>query len=118
MVDDIVPSELVLAESKRSLGRFDLGENLQPGMSVQVEGDTYLVLERRHRYQLKGHQYELSQVLLSVKLMESMGDRTWYEGGWVIGDIRCEFNARSSVLRCAVNPNGPCDRCPSFQTLQ
>ena len=112
-----MPSELVLAESKQSLGRFELEGNPQPGMHVNVDGCTYLVLERRHRYQLKLHQYELSQVLLSVKLIEQTSDRTWYEGRWVIGDIRCEFNARSSVIRCAVNPKGPCDRCSSFQFL-
>ncbi len=28
-----------------------------------------------------------------------------------IGDITCEFNARSRYLRCTVNPNGPCEGC-------
>ena len=109
------PFELVLAESKKSIGLFDLDENPQPGTHVTVMGCTYLVLERRHRYQLRMSRYELSQVFLSVKLIEQPEERTWHEGRWVIGDIRCEFNARSSVIRCAVNPHGPCDRCPSFQ---
>jgi len=28
--------------------------------------------------------------------------------GYLIGDISCQFNARSGYLRCAVNPQGPC----------
>lgn len=31
--------------------------------------------------------------------------------GYFIGDIRCEFNARSPHLRCAVHPLGPCATC-------
>jgi hypothetical protein len=29
----------------------------------------------------------------------------------VIGDADCRFNALSPLLRCAVLPEGPCDRC-------
>lgn len=31
-----------------------------------------------------------------------------------IGDISCSYNARSVHLRCAVNPDGPCENCPSY----
>ncbi|MFO0104097.1 MAG: DUF6464 family protein, partial [Cyanobium sp.] len=34
--------------------------------------------------------------------------------GWVIGDPLCRFNARSPLLRCAVLPAGPCERCAHF----
>ena len=30
----------------------------------------------------------------------------------LIGDISCCFNARSAYIRCAVNPCGPCEKCP------
>jgi len=34
--------------------------------------------------------------------------RYYLEGvGYLIGDISCQFNARSGYLRCAVNPQGP-----------
>lgn len=32
-----------------------------------------------------------------------------------IGDISCKFNARSPHLRCAINPDGPCDGCVHYQ---
>ncbi|MEN9766936.1 MAG: hypothetical protein RLZZ32_896, partial [Cyanobacteriota bacterium] len=38
-------------------------------------------------------------------------DALWWQGRWVIGDPSCRFNARSPLLRCAVLPAGPCERC-------
>ena len=32
-----------------------------------------------------------------------------------IGELSCKFNARSSHLRCAVNPSGPCEGCSSYE---
>ncbi|MEC4806842.1 MAG: DUF6464 family protein [Jaaginema sp. PMC 1079.18] len=32
-----------------------------------------------------------------------------------VGDRHCLYNARSTHLRCAVNPGGPCEGCPDFQ---
>lgn len=31
-----------------------------------------------------------------------------------VGDISCQYNARSPLLRCAVKPRGPC-RCEHYQ---
>lgn len=31
-----------------------------------------------------------------------------------IGDINCQYNARSPHLRCAINPSGPCEGCSHF----
>ncbi len=36
-------------------------------------------------------------------------------GGEMIGDRSCRFNARSTLIRCAVNPQGPCQGCPHYQ---
>ena len=36
-------------------------------------------------------------------------------GGETIGDQTCRFNARSTFIRCAVNPQGPCQGCPHYQ---
>lgn len=36
-------------------------------------------------------------------------------GGQTIGDGTCRFNARSPLIRCAVNPQGPCQGCPHYQ---
>ena len=43
-------------------------------------------------------------------------DHHYVEGlGLVIGDILCEYNARSPYLRCAPNPSGPCEGCLHYR---
>lgn len=43
-------------------------------------------------------------------------DQRYIEGlGFIIGDLTCRFNARSSQLRCAVNPSGPCIGCSQYE---
>jgi hypothetical protein len=43
-------------------------------------------------------------------------DRYYLEGvGYLIGDISCKFNARSGYIRCAVNPEGPCNGCRHYE---
>jgi Family of unknown function (DUF6464) len=43
-------------------------------------------------------------------------DEHYVDGmGFVIGDITCELNAHSPLLRCAVNPQGPCAGCRDYQ---
>jgi hypothetical protein len=36
--------------------------------------------------------------------------------GYIIGDLTCKFNARSPIIRCAVNPHGPCKDCPYYES--
>ncbi|GAA6621406.1 DUF6464 family protein [Scytonema sp. NUACC26] len=44
-------------------------------------------------------------------------DRYYLEGvGYLIGDISCCYNARSGYIRCAVNPEGPCEGCRHYQS--
>ena len=33
----------------------------------------------------------------------------------LIGDASCQYNARSALIRCAVNPSGPCQECPYYE---
>jgi hypothetical protein len=49
-----------------------------------------------------------------VSLPDSVSNRDYNiePVGYVIGDITCEFNARSSYLRCAINPLGQCKDFP------
>jgi len=43
-------------------------------------------------------------------------EQQYIEGiGYLIGDITCQYNARSAYIRCAVNPAGPCDGCPYYE---
>jgi hypothetical protein len=34
-----------------------------------------------------------------------------------MGDASCRFNARSELLRCAINPSGPCQDCRFYETI-
>ncbi|MEB3361388.1 MAG: DUF6464 family protein [Synechococcaceae cyanobacterium] len=86
----------------------------QPGRWLQHDGNSYLVLQRRHRYQLQGARYELRSVALQVRQQRQPSDARPWRGGWVIGDPSCRFNARTPLLRCAVLPEGPCERCAHF----
>ena len=76
-----------------------------------IEAGSFLVMQRSHRYQLRNGRYELSTVSLLVKAETQPADARWWNGRWVIGDPNCRFNARTPLLRCAVLPEGPCERC-------
>lgn len=44
------------------------------------------------------------------------GDGTYIEAlAYPIGDLTCEYNARSNYLRCAINPEGPCQCCAYYK---
>jgi len=87
----------------------------QPGRWFIVENQRYLVLQRSHRYKLTDGIYTLASVALQVKAQAQPKDARWWSNQWVIGDPSCHFNARSPLLRCAVFPDGPCERCAHFQ---
>ncbi|WP_224412272.1 DUF6464 family protein [Oscillatoria salina] len=36
-------------------------------------------------------------------------------GNYFIGDLTCRYNARSPHVRCAVNPDGPCEGCRHYE---
>ncbi|PAX53272.1 DUF6464 family protein [Brunnivagina elsteri] len=55
--------------------------------------------------------------LLQDSLGETQRDRYYLEGvGYLIGDISCQFNARSGYIRCAINPSGPCEGCRFYES--
>ena len=82
-----------------------------PGLWLEIDGQQLLVLQRRHRYRLVAGRYALASVALLVRQQQQPEDARLWNGGWVIGDPSCRFNARSPLLRCAVLPQGPCERC-------
>ncbi|MEB3331057.1 MAG: DUF6464 family protein [Synechococcaceae cyanobacterium] len=101
-------------DTDRLLGCFEtasLSEVPQPGLWLELEGLQVLVLQRRHRYRLVAGCYQLASVALLVRPQRQPEDARWWNGAWVIGDPSCRFNARSPLLRCAVLPEGPCERC-------
>lgn len=112
------PTEIILSHPRSSLGYLYLEWNPQPGAYLEVEGQTYLVLERKHRYHLKLGCYQLHKIALYVQKSHVPTERSFLDGYWVIGNTTCLYNARSEVLRCAVNPSGPCDRCVHYHPLE
>ena len=55
-------------------------------------------------------------VLTSWRRPSLPHDAEYVEGvGYLIGDITCQYNARSSYIRCAVNPDGPCKDCRFYE---
>jgi hypothetical protein len=111
-------TEVILTHPYSTLGHLHLDGQPQPGTYLEVEGQTYLILERKHRYLLKSGRYLLDKITLYVQRFPTLTERSLFDGHWVIGDISCLYNARSELLRCAVNPNGSCDRCIHYQPLE
>lgn len=93
----------------------DLAEVPHPGRWFTSAGQSFLVLQRSHRYQFRGGRYQLTAVALQVKPQQRPVDARIWREQWVIGDPSCRFNARSPLLRCAVLPDGPCDRCSHYE---
>jgi Family of unknown function (DUF6464) len=115
MEPDTLPTEVILTHPRQSLGSVQLDWTPQPGNYLDLEGQTYAVIERRHRYQLNWGRYRLHKIALYVQSAPPPTERSFIEGRWVLGDAKCRFNARSELIRCAVNPEGPCDRCRFYE---
>lgn len=111
------PTEIILSDPQATLGHLQLDWDPQPGAYLELDGQTYLVLERRHRYQLKAGRYQLHRAALYVQRSQMPEEKSLWDGHWVLGDTTCLYNAHSELLRCAVNPVGPCDRCGYYQPI-
>jgi len=109
-----LPTDIMLSQSYTPLGQMHLDWVPQPGAYLDMAGQTYRILERHHRYQLKSGRYQLSQVILYVQPCSAPAERHCHDGQWVIGDVTCAYNACSELLRCAVNPEGPCQGCAHY----
>ncbi|MEM1394383.1 MAG: DUF6464 family protein [Cyanobacteria bacterium P01_H01_bin.150] len=115
MEPDLLPTEVILTPSHQSLGNIKLDWTPQPGNYIDLEAKTYAVLERHHRYQLKEGRYCLHQIVIYVQLAKRPDEQTLVNGRWVIGNANCKYNAFSEIIRCAVNPDGPCKGCKFFE---
>jgi hypothetical protein len=110
-----LPTEFILSEPRQSLGHVVLDWTPQPGTHVDFDGKTYTVLERRHRYRLQANRYALHKIALYVKQIPLPDEISMVGDRIVIGDANCCYNARSEIVRCAVNPPGPCQGCQHFE---
>ncbi|UBF25839.1 DUF6464 family protein [Kovacikia minuta CCNUW1] len=115
MEPDSLPTEVILTHPRQSLGNIRLDWTPQPGAYLDLQGQTYAVLERCHRYQLRAGRYRLHKVSLYVQSAERPLEKSWVDGRWVVGEASCRFSARSELIRCAVNPAGPCEGCRYYE---
>ena len=104
-------TEVILTQSREVLTKVQLDWTPQPGNYIDLDGRTYAVLERRHRYQLQSGRYKLHKIALYVQSATRPEEQSLIDGQWTIGDASCQYNARSSLIRCAVHPTGPCEGC-------
>ncbi|MEQ9482540.1 DUF6464 family protein [Coleofasciculus sp. F4-SAH-05] len=118
MEPESLPAELILTQSRQSLGNIRLNWTPQPGNYLDYKGQTYAVLERRHRYLLKSGRYRLHKIALYVQSAPRPTEKSLVDGRWVLGDASCEYNANSELVRCAVNPDGPCQSCRYYEPIQ
>ncbi|MBD2594398.1 hypothetical protein H6G74_08645 [Nostoc spongiaeforme FACHB-130] len=117
MEPDSLPTEVILTHPRQSLGKLQLDWTPQPGNYLDFQGKTYAVLERRHRYQFKSGCYRLHNIALYVQSAQRPAEKSLLNGRWVVGDATCVYNAHSEIVRCAVNPQGPCQDCRYYETV-
>ena len=117
MEPDSLPTEVILTHPRQSLGQIKLDWIPQPGNYLELQGKTYAILERRHHYQYRIGGYCLDKISLHVQQVQKPVEKSLLDGRWVIGEVKCRYNARSEILRCAVNPHGPCAGCHFFEAV-
>ncbi len=117
MEPDSLITEVILTSEHQSLGNIKLDWTPQPGNYIDLKGKTYAVLERHHRYQLKEGRYCLHKIAIYVQSAKRPDEQTLVNGRWVIGNANCTYNALSEIIRCAINPAGPCEGCKYFEKV-
>lgn len=115
---DSLPTEIILSSSSQLLGKMHLEQIPQTGTHLELAGKTYAILERHHHYRYKIGGYCLQKVSLHVQELKLAAEKSLIEGRWVIGNVTCRYNAGSEIIRCAVNPEGPCKHCHDYEPQQ
>ncbi|MBD2098650.1 hypothetical protein H6F90_26660 [Trichocoleus sp. FACHB-591] len=115
MEQPALSTEVILTHPQQTIGNVQLDWSPQPGSYLDLDGKTYAVLERHHRYQLRAGRYQLHKIALYVQSAPRPLERSLVAGRWVLGDVSCRFNAQSELIRCAVNPEGPCEACQFYE---
>ncbi|RMF26345.1 MAG: hypothetical protein D6756_03905 [Cyanobacteria bacterium J083] len=117
MQTNLVPTELILSHSGKSLGKITLDWMPQPGQCLDFCSQTYKILERHHQYQYRVGGYILTRISLYVQRTQQPREQSIVDGQIIIGDANCKYNAQSELLRCAVNPQGLCADCVHFEPI-
>ena len=104
--------QLIDAATGSQLGELAMEGSPHPGSRLEFLAQSYLVLEKRHTYHLRNGRYRLHRIRAYVRELSAFEDHA--DAGQIIGDPTCCFNAHSPLLRCAVNPSGPCEGCGEY----
>ena len=62
-----LPTEIIVNHPRSSLGSRYLDWDPHPGDYLEIDAQTYLVLERRRRYALTANRYQLARIALYVQ---------------------------------------------------
>lgn len=111
-VNQTLPIQWIDADSGEVVEESPWQVSPHPGTYIQLAEQHYLVLEKRHSYQFRQGKYCLSGIRAVVRAVTPPT-----EDGNILGDPSCQFNARSPLLRCAVNPLGPCQGCAHYKPI-
>ncbi|MEL7523485.1 MAG: DUF6464 family protein, partial [Cyanobacteria bacterium J06553_1] len=111
---NLLPTDIILTPARQRIARLSLDRRLQPGNYLDFEGKTYAILERHHFYQYRVGGYRFDRATLHVQESQRPEETTLIGDRYIIGNADCRFNARSEIMRCAVNPEGPCQDCRYF----
>lgn len=111
-------TEIILTNSLQSLGKIHLDWMPQPGNDLELNGKTYTILERHHHYQYRIGGYCLNKIALHVQESQQSQEKSLFKGRWVLGYADCLYNAHSEIIRCAVNPEGPCQDCLYYDSWE
>ena len=114
---NLLPTEIILTPARQCIAKLYLDRQLQPGNYMEIEGKTYAILERHHFYQYRVGGYRFDKATLHVQESKRPEETTLIGDRYVIGNADCKFNARSEIMRCAVNPEGPCEGCRFFESV-
>jgi len=74
----------------------------QPGIEIRFTEPSGVPLQ-----ELRGHLEVVRQEIMSP-IPNAIN---------AIGDVSCEYNAKSKYLRCTVNPCGPCEGCRHYEKI-
>lgn len=115
--NNLLPTEIILTPVCQCIGRLHLDRRLQPGNYLDFAGKTYAILERHHFYQYRVGGYRFDKATLHVQESSRPEETTQIGDRYIVGNANCRFNARSEIIRCAVNPEGPCKSCRYFEPI-
>ena len=96
----VLPSLIYLLIFQKAKKRWQARLRRAQNLTARYHG--YQGRANHHSYGYSNHAYPLR-------------DRRRSGTKYFIGDSSCVNNARSPYIRCAVNPEGPCDECKHFE---